>query len=85
MVNFQSIRNSITQATEATSILTIQNVNINDSGNYTCSANGMERSLKQSMLVIVHGKVERMNSVFLLVKLTTDLKTPVILTAILNF
>ncbi|XP_058252672.1 vascular endothelial growth factor receptor 3 isoform X2 [Hemibagrus wyckioides] len=56
VVNFQSIRNSITQATEATSILTIQNVNINDSGYYTCSANGMERSLEQSTLVIVHEK-----------------------------
>ncbi|TST60378.1 Vascular endothelial growth factor receptor 3 [Bagarius yarrelli] len=55
-VSFQSIRNSITQATEATSILTINNVNINDSGYYTCSASGMERSLEQSTLVIVHEK-----------------------------
>lgn len=57
VVSLQSIRNSITQATEATSILTIHNVNINDSGFYTCSANGVERSLEHSTLVIVHGKL----------------------------
>ncbi|XP_026796479.1 vascular endothelial growth factor receptor 3 isoform X3 [Pangasianodon hypophthalmus] len=56
VVSFQSIRNSITQATEATSVLTIHNVNINDSGYYTCSANGVERSLELSTLVIVHEK-----------------------------
>lgn len=63
VVTFQSIRNSITQATEAISILTIHNVNINDSGYYTCSANGVERSLERSTLVIVHGKVQGMKPV----------------------
>uniref|UniRef100_A0A8B9J7V9 Vascular endothelial growth factor receptor 3 n=1 Tax=Astyanax mexicanus TaxID=7994 RepID=A0A8B9J7V9_ASTMX len=40
--------------TEATSILTIPNVNINDSGVYTCFANSVENSLERSMLVIVY-------------------------------
>ncbi|KAM9470494.1 vascular endothelial growth factor receptor 3 [Clarias gariepinus] len=56
LVHFQPFRNSITQATEATNVLTIQNVNINDSGSYTCSANSVKRSLEQSTLVIVHEK-----------------------------
>uniref|UniRef100_A0AAR2IP78 Vascular endothelial growth factor receptor 3 n=1 Tax=Pygocentrus nattereri TaxID=42514 RepID=A0AAR2IP78_PYGNA len=55
-VSLYSVRQIMYQATEATSILTIRNVNVNDSGFYTCSANSMETSLERFMLVIVHEK-----------------------------
>ncbi|KAL6479974.1 hypothetical protein MHYP_G00110070 [Metynnis hypsauchen] len=56
IVSLFSVRQIMYQATEATSILTIRNVNVNDSGFYTCSANSMETSLERFMLVIVHEK-----------------------------
>ncbi|KAF7707139.1 vascular endothelial growth factor receptor 3 isoform X2 [Silurus meridionalis] len=56
VATFQSIRNSITKGTQATSILTLQNSNIKDSGYYTCSANGVKKRLEKNTLVIVHEK-----------------------------
>uniref|UniRef100_A0A4W4F3F1 Vascular endothelial growth factor receptor 3 n=1 Tax=Electrophorus electricus TaxID=8005 RepID=A0A4W4F3F1_ELEEL len=54
VVNFQPMRNKLAHATEAISTLTIRNVNMNDSGFYTCSANSVDRSLARSTLIIVH-------------------------------
>ncbi|XP_007240771.3 vascular endothelial growth factor receptor 3 isoform X1 [Astyanax mexicanus] len=54
VISVQPVRQIMDQATEATSILTIPNVNINDSGVYTCFANSVENSLERSMLVIVY-------------------------------
>ncbi|XP_062855741.1 vascular endothelial growth factor receptor 3 [Trichomycterus rosablanca] len=56
VVSLQPVRNMLEQVKEATSVLTIRNVNINDSGFYTCSANSVERSMERSTLVIVHEK-----------------------------
>ncbi|XP_076878856.1 vascular endothelial growth factor receptor 3 isoform X2 [Brachyhypopomus gauderio] len=53
-VNIQSVRNIMTQGTEAVSILTMHSVNTTDSGFYTCSANSVDRSLERSTLIIVH-------------------------------
>ncbi|XP_072519096.1 vascular endothelial growth factor receptor 3 isoform X2 [Salminus brasiliensis] len=54
MVRVQPVRQIMDQATEATSILTIHNANVNDSGVYTCFANSVEMSLERSILVIVY-------------------------------
>ncbi|KAL2077803.1 hypothetical protein ACEWY4_027307 [Coilia grayii] len=49
-------RNSLTQSTEATSIFTIETVNVGDTGTYVCTAKSTEDLLKRSTVVIIHEK-----------------------------
>ncbi|XP_051505452.1 vascular endothelial growth factor receptor 3-like isoform X3 [Myxocyprinus asiaticus] len=56
VANFQPVRNILDKATEVSSILTIRNVNVEDSGFYTCSAGSVERKRDLTTLVIVHEK-----------------------------
>ncbi|XP_045573767.1 vascular endothelial growth factor receptor 3 isoform X1 [Salmo salar] len=49
-------RNSLSGFTEAVSILTIQSVNVSDTGMYTCSAISAEKKLDLATQVIVHEK-----------------------------
>ncbi|XP_035265281.1 vascular endothelial growth factor receptor 3 isoform X1 [Anguilla anguilla] len=55
-VNVQHERNLLSHSTEAASILTIQHVDISDTGSYTCQAYTVEKSLQLSTQVIVHEK-----------------------------
>lgn len=55
-VSPQYSRNSLAQATEATSIFTIRDVNVRDTGTYTCTAQSMDDLVTRSTVVIVHGK-----------------------------
>ncbi|XP_042182271.1 vascular endothelial growth factor receptor 3-like [Oncorhynchus tshawytscha] len=49
-------RNSLSRFTEAVSILTIQSVNVTDTGTYTCSAITVEKQMDLATQVIVHEK-----------------------------
>ncbi|XP_045068490.1 vascular endothelial growth factor receptor 3 isoform X2 [Coregonus clupeaformis] len=49
-------RNSLSRFTEAVSILTIQSVNVTDTGTYTCSAISVGKTLDLATQVIVHEK-----------------------------
>uniref|UniRef100_A0A8C7J1A1 Vascular endothelial growth factor receptor 3 n=1 Tax=Oncorhynchus kisutch TaxID=8019 RepID=A0A8C7J1A1_ONCKI len=49
-------RNSLSRFTEAVSILTIQSVNVTDTGTYTCSAITVEKKMDLATQVIVHEK-----------------------------
>ncbi|XP_031442663.1 vascular endothelial growth factor receptor 3 isoform X2 [Clupea harengus] len=55
-VSPQYSRNSLAQATEATSIFTIRDVNVRDTGTYTCTAQSMDDLVTRSTVVIVHEK-----------------------------
>uniref|UniRef100_A0AAY4ER61 Vascular endothelial growth factor receptor 3 n=1 Tax=Denticeps clupeoides TaxID=299321 RepID=A0AAY4ER61_9TELE len=50
------VRTPLSQATEATNILTIRNVNKSDTGSYTCTAKSVKEEVKKSIMVIVHEK-----------------------------
>ncbi|KAG5263725.1 hypothetical protein AALO_G00267910 [Alosa alosa] len=52
----QYSRNSLAQATEATSIFTIRDVSVTDTGTYTCTAQSMHALAKRATVVIVHEK-----------------------------
>ncbi|XP_030650144.1 vascular endothelial growth factor receptor 3 isoform X2 [Chanos chanos] len=54
--SIQPLRANRERVAEATSIFTIHNVTVKDSGFYTCSAKTLERSLERSIHVIVHEK-----------------------------
>nr|XP_046180678.1 vascular endothelial growth factor receptor 3-like isoform X1 [Oncorhynchus gorbuscha] len=49
-------RNSLSRFTEAVSILTVQSVNLTDTGTYTCSAITVEKKMDLATQVIVHEK-----------------------------
>uniref|UniRef100_A0A4W5RLT7 Platelet-derived growth factor receptor-like protein n=1 Tax=Hucho hucho TaxID=62062 RepID=A0A4W5RLT7_9TELE len=49
-------RNSLSRFTEADSILTIQSVNVTDTGTYTCSTISVDKTLDLATQVIVHDK-----------------------------
>uniref|UniRef100_A0AAY4EQU1 Vascular endothelial growth factor receptor 3 n=1 Tax=Denticeps clupeoides TaxID=299321 RepID=A0AAY4EQU1_9TELE len=55
-VSRQFVRTPLSQATEATNILTIRNVNKSDTGSYTCTAKSVKEEVKKSIMVIVHEK-----------------------------
>ncbi|XP_056124917.1 vascular endothelial growth factor receptor 3 isoform X1 [Rhinichthys klamathensis goyatoka] len=54
--SFQPVRNILSDATEASSILTIPSVRVDDSGYYTCSASTVEKTRHLTTVVIVHEK-----------------------------
>ncbi|XP_048032498.1 vascular endothelial growth factor receptor 3 isoform X2 [Megalobrama amblycephala] len=56
LASFQPVRNILEDATEASSILTIQSVRVDDSGYYTCSASTVEKKRQLTTVVIVHEK-----------------------------
>uniref|UniRef100_A0A8C2EWP5 Vascular endothelial growth factor receptor 3 n=1 Tax=Cyprinus carpio TaxID=7962 RepID=A0A8C2EWP5_CYPCA len=56
LASFQSVRNSLDKAAEASSILTIRNVHVDDSGYYTCSARSVEAKRELITVVLVHEK-----------------------------
>ncbi|ROK80927.1 Vascular endothelial growth factor receptor 3 [Anabarilius grahami] len=56
LASFQPARNILDDATEASSILTIQSVRVDDSGYYTCSASTVEKKRQLTTVVIVHEK-----------------------------
>ncbi|KAM6977833.1 vascular endothelial growth factor receptor 3 [Aplochiton taeniatus] len=56
IVSIQHQRDVLMSNTEATSILTIDSVNVNDTGSYTCTAVGMDTRRDLSTHVIVHEK-----------------------------
>uniref|UniRef100_A0A673FK06 Vascular endothelial growth factor receptor 3 n=1 Tax=Sinocyclocheilus rhinocerous TaxID=307959 RepID=A0A673FK06_9TELE len=56
LASFQSVRNILDKATEASSILTIRNVHVDDSGYYTCSASSVEVKRELTTVVLVHEK-----------------------------
>lgn len=56
LASFQSVRNSLDKAAEASSILTIRNVHVDDSGYYTCSARSVEAKRELITVVLVHGR-----------------------------
>ncbi|TRY81334.1 hypothetical protein DNTS_029760 [Danionella cerebrum] len=55
-VRVQPVRNILDDCTEASSILTIRNINLEDSGYYTCSASTGEMKRALTAVVIVHEK-----------------------------
>ncbi|KAG7464860.1 hypothetical protein MATL_G00170170 [Megalops atlanticus] len=55
-VTIQHDRTLLTHGTEVSSVLTIRNVNVTDTGSYTCFANSVEKALELSTQVIVHEK-----------------------------
>ncbi|KAI2644327.1 Vascular endothelial growth factor receptor 3 [Labeo rohita] len=50
------VRNILDKGTETSSILTIRNVNVDDSGYYTCSASSVEVKRELTIVVLVHEK-----------------------------
>lgn len=56
LASFQPVRNVLDKATEASSILTIRNVHVDDTGYYTCSAVSVEKTRHLTTAVIVHEK-----------------------------
>ncbi|XP_051716545.1 vascular endothelial growth factor receptor 3 isoform X2 [Ctenopharyngodon idella] len=56
LASFQPMRNTLDDAMEASSILTIQSVRVDDSGYYTCSASTVEKKRQLTTVVIVHEK-----------------------------
>lgn len=52
----QYSRNSMAQATEATSVFSLHDVGVHDTGTYTCTAQSMDDRLEKSTVVIVHEK-----------------------------
>ncbi|XP_051514996.1 vascular endothelial growth factor receptor 3 isoform X3 [Myxocyprinus asiaticus] len=56
VASLQPVRNILDKATEVSSILTIRDVHVKDSGFYTCFAGSMEIKRELTTLVIVHEK-----------------------------
>lgn len=66
LASFQPMRNTLDDAMEASSILTIQSVRVDDSGYYTCSASTVEKKRQLTTVVIVHGRSKIMQSMLVL-------------------
>lgn len=49
-------REALSHATEAVSVLTIQSVNVTDTGPYVCNVTSTDTTLTQQTQVIVHGE-----------------------------
>ncbi|XP_073677300.1 vascular endothelial growth factor receptor 3-like [Garra rufa] len=56
LTSVQYVRNILDKGTETSSILTIRNVNVDDSGYYTCSASSVEVKRELTTVVLVHEK-----------------------------
>lgn len=60
LVQTNTQREPLLQATAAFSILTIHSVNVTDSGPYTCNVTSMAATYTQQGQVIVHGKQQNL-------------------------
>ncbi|XP_009306067.1 vascular endothelial growth factor receptor 3 isoform X1 [Danio rerio] len=56
LASLQPLRNVLDEATEISSILSIRNIHLDDSGYYTCWANTLEMKRELTTVVIVHEK-----------------------------
>lgn len=55
-VDIKPLREALSHATEAVSILTIHSVNVSDTGPYSCNVTSMDTTHTQQTQVIVYGK-----------------------------
>ncbi|XP_067312883.1 vascular endothelial growth factor receptor 3 isoform X2 [Pseudorasbora parva] len=55
-VSVQPVRSILSEAVEASSVLSIQSLRVEDSGYYTCSASTVEMKRQRTTVVIVHEK-----------------------------
>lgn len=56
LVQITTLRESLSQATMASSALTIHSVNVTDTGRYSCNVTGLDGTYTQQTQVVVHGK-----------------------------